>query len=132
VGESGGNDVIYGGAGNDRIGGKGGDDRLFGDAGDDRIWGDDGDDLLRGGLGNDILTGDDFSGGSGSDTFVLARGEGTDTIVDFQVGVDFIALVGDLSFGDLTLNGNEIKVGDDTLAIVRGVDTLSASDFISL
>jgi 5'/3'-nucleotidase SurE len=63
TGESGGDDLIFGGAGNDRIGGKSGNDRLFGDAGDDQIWGDDGDDLLQGGPGNDRLTGDNFSGG---------------------------------------------------------------------
>ncbi|MEL7054390.1 MAG: hypothetical protein AAGM45_21790 [Cyanobacteria bacterium J06588_5] len=86
TGEAGGDDLIYGGAGNDRIGGKSGNDRLFGDAGDDQIWGDDGDDLIHGGLGNDTLTGDNFSGGQGADTFVLAIGEGTDTITDFEIG----------------------------------------------
>jgi glycerophosphoryl diester phosphodiesterase len=128
----GGDDIIYGGNGDDRIGGKGGNDELYGEAGDDAIWGDDGDDLLSGGLGNDTLTGDDFSGGTGADTFVLALGEGTDTITDFQVGVDFIALVGDLSFGDLTLSGNEIKVGEETLAVLSGVDTstLTAASFV--
>ena len=85
-GPVGGNDIIHGGDGNDRIGGKGGDDKLYGDAGNDSIWGDDGDDLIRGGLGNDVLVGDDFSGGAGADTFVLAAGEGSDTIVDFEVG----------------------------------------------
>ncbi|NEQ52542.1 MAG: phytase [Leptolyngbya sp. SIO3F4] len=88
TGEAGGDDLIYGGGGDDRIGGKSGNDSLFGDAGNDQIWGDDGDDLLRGGLGNDTLTGDNDSGGSGIDTFVLAIGEGTDTIVDFEVGLD--------------------------------------------
>ncbi|MEO1094033.1 MAG: phytase [Cyanobacteria bacterium J06638_28] len=130
----GGDDVIYGGAGNDRIGGKAGNDQLFGGEGDDAIWGDDGDDLLRGGLGNDTLTGDDFSGGSGSDTFALAMGEGTDTIVDFEVGIDFIGLVGSLSFTDLSFNGNAISVGDETLAELSGVatTTLTAASFIAV
>ena len=34
--------------------------------------------------GNDTLTGDVVSGGQGVDTFVLAVGEGTDTILDFD------------------------------------------------
>ncbi|MEO1400135.1 MAG: glycerophosphodiester phosphodiesterase family protein [Cyanobacteria bacterium J06635_1] len=112
----GGDDIIAGGAGNDRIGGKGGNDTLLGGDGDDQLWGDDGDDLLRGGLGNDTLTGDDFSGGSGSDTFVLAAGEGTDIIIDFEVGIDFIGLADGLSFGATSLSGNSISFGDEVLA----------------
>ena len=134
----GGNDTIFGGAGDDRIGGKGGDDQLFGESGDDQIWGDDGDDLLRGGLGDDTLTGDDFSGGQGSDTFVLAIGEGTDTIVDFETGTDFIGLADGLSFGQLTLTqsgGNAlISAEEETLAVLNGVtaSSLSESDFVTV
>ncbi|MEA5519782.1 glycerophosphodiester phosphodiesterase family protein [Limnoraphis robusta Tam1] len=127
-GSIGGNDTISGGLGNDQIGGKGGNDLLFGDEGDDLIWGDDGDDIIRGGLGNDTLTGDDFSGGQGSDTFILAVGEGTDTIVDFELGIDVIALA-NLTFTDLNLtseNGNTlITFGDEVLARVGGVDVSS-------
>ena len=125
---NGGDDTIFGGAGDDRIGGKSGNDRLFGDEGDDQIWGDDGDDLLRGGLGDDTLTGDDFSSGRGSDTFVLAIGEGTDTIVDFEVGVDFIGLADQLSFGQLDLvqdGGNtrlDLRGSGTTLAILNDVN----------
>ena len=79
AGEAGGDDIIFGGAGNDRIGGKSGNDQLFGEDGDDTLWGDGGDDLINGGAGNDILYGD--SGRTaGADTFVLAVGEGVDTI----------------------------------------------------
>lgn len=136
-GTAGGNDIILGGNGDDRIGGKAGNDRLFGEAGNDAIWGDDGDDLLWGGLGNDVLTGDDFSGGQGSDTFVLAAGEGTDTIVDFEVGTDFIGLAGGLSFGQLDisqLDGNTlIGFGDETLAVLNTVTTvLGDSDFVAI
>lgn len=124
-GKSGGDDILRGGAGDDRLGGKGGDDELYGDEGDDKLWGDDGDDILYGGLGNDRLVGDDFSGGSGSDTFVLAVGEGTDTIVDFEVGTDFIGLAGGLSFGQLSITENAgnalIGVNDETLAILTGI-----------
>ncbi|MEM9005073.1 MAG: DUF4347 domain-containing protein [Cyanobacteria bacterium P01_F01_bin.86] len=135
-GDKGGDDIIYGGDGNDRIGGKGGDDSLYGDAGDDLLWGDDGDDLLWGGGGNDTLTGDDDSGGSGSDTFVLAFGDGTDTITDFEVGTDWIGLFGTLSFGQLSISQEAqdtlIDVGDETLAILLEVDaaTLTEASFI--
>ncbi|MDY6783060.1 MAG: calcium-binding protein [Cyanobacteriota bacterium] len=134
-GKKGGDDIIRGGLGNDRIGGKGGNDQLFGDEGDDQIWGDDGDDLLRGGLGNDILTGDDFSGGRGSDTFVLAVGEGTDTITDFHTGEDFIGLTEGLAFGQLSIDieGNNTRIGfaDETLAILNSVtNVLTTNDFV--
>ncbi|MEQ8380785.1 MAG: CAP domain-containing protein [Coleofasciculus sp. A1-SPW-01] len=133
----GGDDIIYGGKGNDRIGGKGGNDFLYGGDDHDRIWGDDGDDLLWGGLGDDTLTGDDFSGGQGSDTFVLALGEGTDTIIDFHLGEDFLGLANGLTFEELTITqgsgGNKghalISSGDETLARLKGVD---ANDLIAI
>ena len=127
-------DIIFGGAGSDRIGGKGGNDRLFGEAGDDRIFGDDGDDLIRGGPGNDTLTGDDNSGGSGSDTFVLAVGEGTDTITDFEVGIDLIGLADGLTFGSLSVvvqgANTLISAGDETLAELLGVSSLTERAFV--
>ncbi|WP_364303058.1 calcium-binding protein [Moorena sp. SIO4A5] len=127
----GGDDVIYGGAGSDRIGGKAGNDSLFGQKGDDQIWGDAGDDLLRGGLGNDTLFGDNGSS-DGSDTFILAAGEGTDKIGDFQVGEDLIGLVDGLTFGQLsvTQEGNNavISFGDETLAILNQVQAETLID----
>ncbi|MEL6230504.1 MAG: esterase-like activity of phytase family protein [Cyanobacteria bacterium J06627_3] len=134
---AGGDDAIFGGAGNDRIGGKGGNDLLFGDEGDDMIWGDDGDDLLHGGLGNDTLTGDNFSGGRGSDTFAFATGHGTDIITDFEVGTDVIGLIGDLTFGAITqtVQGADLLLGtgSETLAVVQNVTTtLDETSFTQL
>ena len=133
-GKQGGNDWLVGGAGNDRIGGKGGNDTLLGNDGDDQLWGDDGDDLLWGGLGNDTLTGDDSSGGAGTDTFVLAAGEGTDTIADFEIGTDLIGLADGLTFGALSFSGNAISLGNETLAILQGVETttLTAASFVQV
>lgn len=135
-GEPGGDDVIYGGAGDDRIGGKAGDDTLYGDDGDDLIYGDNGDDLLYGGKGNDTLIGDNFSKGSGSDTFVLAAGEGTDTILDFEIGIDFIGLAEGLSFGqfEIVQSGKDtaIQFADGLLAQLTGITTsdLTMSHFV--
>lgn len=112
-------DFINGGSGSDQIGGKGGNDTLLGGEGEDQIWGDDGDDILRGGLGNDTLVGDDFSGGQGSDTFVLATGEGIDSILDFEVGIDFLGLSNGLTFSNLEFSGSSILAGGETLAIVQ-------------
>ncbi|MEM8542400.1 MAG: S8 family serine peptidase [Cyanobacteria bacterium P01_H01_bin.119] len=123
-----GNDVIFGGFGNDRIGGKAGNDKLFGEDGDDWIWGDAGDDILRGGLGNDTLTGDN-NASSGRDIFVLTSGEGTDTITDFEIGVDVIGL-SDIEIDSLNFVGNSIRVGDEILAILNAVIDASAADFV--
>ncbi|PSB22727.1 alkaline phosphatase, partial [filamentous cyanobacterium CCP2] len=137
-GESGGHDLIYGGAGNDRISGKSGNDQLYGEAGDDILVGDNGDDLLWGGLGNDTLMGNNFSGGSGSNTFVLAAGEGTDTIIDFQVGRDRIALANELAFSDLSIgqsgSASLITFGEEILAKLNGVNAsdLTADAFVAI
>ncbi len=130
-GKAGGDDILYGGAGNDRLGGKGGNDELYGGEGDDQLWGDDGDDILRGGLGNDQLVGDDFSGGTGIDIFVLAVGEGTDTIADFT-SEDAIGLAGGLTFGQLSVvqDGGDalINFEDETLAILAGVNATTLTE----
>lgn len=131
----GGNDIIFGGAGNDRIGGKSGNDILSGDTGDDFIWGDDGDDFIMGGTGDDVLVGDNMSGGSGSDLFVFGNGDGTDTILDFEVGTDRIGLVeGELTFADLTIvqAGGSASLGitstGETIAILQSVQALSLTE----
>jgi hypothetical protein len=124
-------EVIYGGAGNDRLFGRGGDDQIFGKEGNDFIWGNRGDDLLRGGLGNDIVKGDTLLD-RGTDTFVLATGEGTDTIVDFTIDEDLIGLADGLTYEDLSISqtGTNTTIGFDneTLAVLRGVD---ASELIA-
>ncbi|HEY9725652.1 MAG TPA: S8 family serine peptidase [Chroococcales cyanobacterium] len=116
-----GDDIIHAGQSNDLMCGQGGNDKLYGEEGNDKIWGNDGDDLLWGGLGHDQL-----NGGKGQDTFVLAIGEGTDTIRDFKVVEDFIGLSGGLTFGQLSMTQDGqntlISYEDETLAIVTGVN----------
>jgi Tol biopolymer transport system component/Ca2+-binding RTX toxin-like protein len=132
-GRKGGNDIIHGGRGNDQIGGKGGNDLLYGDEGNDQIWGDRGNDQIWSGLGNDTLY-----GGKGSDTFVLAVGEGTDTIRDFKLGQsDRIGLAGGLLFEELSITQSGrntlIGFGNETLAILKGVQSSSlTSDVFTL
>ncbi|MEO0374940.1 MAG: hypothetical protein AAF329_10015, partial [Cyanobacteria bacterium P01_A01_bin.17] len=100
-----------------------------------------GDDILMGVTGNDILVGDNFSGGTGSDLFVFGNGDGTDTILDFQVNIDRIGLVeGELLFTDLTITqeGNNTLLGvtstGETLAILNNVQAsaLTESSFATV
>ncbi|MCC5625129.1 choice-of-anchor D domain-containing protein, partial [Nostoc sp. CHAB 5715] len=93
-----GNDLFYGDSGNDRLLGDNGNDTLFGGIGDDQLLGGAGNDWLYGGDGKDVLT-----GGYNADTFVLALGDGTDSITDFEVGKDKLALSGGLKFDQLLI-----------------------------
>ncbi|BAY21585.1 hypothetical protein NIES2100_13410 [Calothrix sp. NIES-2100] len=155
VGDNG-NDTLYGGTGNDTLLGGNGDDTLNGEAGNDRLEGDNGEDSLSGGDGNDTLlggngqdllvggAGNDFlnggkaddilTGGSGGDIFVLEKAAGRDTITDFSLGQgDKIGLSG-LSFSQLSFSGDEIRLGNQTLAVLTAFDTttLTQSNFISV
>jgi glycerophosphoryl diester phosphodiesterase len=110
-----GKDDLYGGAGNDILDGQTGDDRLFGNDGDDTIYGSRGDDLLYGGKGKDLLF-----GGRGADVFAIGAGDGIDTISDFKIDEDFIGLIGNTTFKDLTItkvgNNTQIALGTEVLA----------------
>ncbi|NJL47903.1 MAG: alkaline phosphatase [Leptolyngbyaceae cyanobacterium SM2_5_2] len=116
-------DELTGGDNNDVIVAFGGNDTVTGGLGHDILFGGEGDDLLRGGIGND-----EISGSRGADTVVLAAGEGNDTVVDFEVGVDFIGLADGLTFGQLTLSGETIQLGTETLATLVGVDTTTLGE----
>ena len=56
-----------------------GDVELNGEAGNDVLWGSSGNDTLNGGQGNDQLT-----GGAGNDTYLFGRGDGQDTIRNYD------------------------------------------------
>lgn len=135
--------------------GTDGDDNLIGSPGDDQISGLAGVDIINGEAGNDIIIGglgnDQISGGSGADTFVLnSLNDSSDTVADFEVGVDKIDLSGFVDdFSELNFvqegtsrTGLKTKVRIDTNGDQRGgfVDIvelleiepiqLSADDFI--
>ncbi|SNT63915.1 Hemolysin-type calcium-binding repeat-containing protein [Tardiphaga sp. OK246] len=100
-------DSMSGGDGNDYIVGGNGNNSMFGDAGNDSLNGGPQNDYLVGGAGDDGMFGSDgndqfFSssgidwmvGGRGADTFVFAKGDGADTIADFNVLEDHINVAG--------------------------------------
>lgn len=137
--DTGGADIISGGAGDDSLWGGAGDDRMHGDIpdsgtsladefgfdlgsagfGDDALWGGAGADELWGGEGNDTLYGeagvDSLYGGEGNDT--LYGGDDADRL-EGNDGVDTLygQAGGDNLFG---------YAGDDVLAGGEGDDTLS-------
>ena len=84
-----GDDKLDGGKNSDTLQGGHGRDTLIGRAGADVLMGGAHKDVLKGGSGRDTLI-----GGSGADTFVFAGQAGTDTIKDYQAGVDTIELRG--------------------------------------
>jgi hypothetical protein len=73
------NNAIYGGKGNDTLNGRAGDDYLDGGEGNDWLFGNNGNDTLIGGLGDDYL-----DGGVGNDTYVFSKGDGKDTILEYN------------------------------------------------
>jgi serralysin len=89
-----GGDVLHGLLGDDTLIGGAGADELFGGLGDDALDGGGGKDELHGGLGDDVLRGgqgaDRLWGGLGSDKFVYRRGDGADSVEDFEAGGTFL------------------------------------------
>ena len=146
-----GDDRLLGGAGNDTGNGGADADYLFGDFGDDALSGGAGNDEVRGGFGNDALSGgdgDDFlhgyygndrlnggtgsdrmEGGNGFDTFIMRRGYGNDTIVDFtalSLGAAYadtldLSDFGFASFNDLVL----AESAGDTVIDLSGGDSIT-------
>jgi len=127
-----GEDTLHGGKGSDRVLGGSDSDTLLGEKGNDYLEGNEGDDFLDGGIGDDTLV-----GGGGSDRFVLAPGNGIDIILDFEDGIDFLQLEGDIAFDGLTSiaesGGTAIESNSERLAFISGVESslLTAEDFLS-
>ncbi len=131
-----GSDLIAGGAGDDIVRGQGGPDLLLGDAGNDTLVGHQGFDTLRGGAGDDVLIGgmadDSLTGGAGADVFAFGADAGTDTITDFEQGVDRLGFDGLAGFAALEITvvdgGTQVSFAGTTVMVV-GVDSLVAADF---
>ena len=135
-----GNDTITGGAANDNLIGGTGNDSLFGNRGDDVLQGSAGNDTLFGGAGDDILDGaggrDRLWGNEGADVFVIAPDSQLTSIVDFEVGIDRIALIEGIGFEDLSFNdfesGTRIMMAERIIGTLVNVESsqILAADFI--
>ncbi|NET00253.1 MAG: hypothetical protein F6K61_06655 [Sphaerospermopsis sp. SIO1G1] len=164
AGSRAGNNRVFAGSNNDIINVADGDRSFGGSGDDDIFATEASGYRVSGGTGNDtIFLGADGRalGGEGDDRFfvgeyggnIIAGGEGIDqfwilsdnpallntpnTIVDFEAGVDVLGISSqgaDFGFDDLTLTGNEIMIGSNTIAILNGVDTssLTAANFAFL
>jgi Ca2+-binding RTX toxin-like protein len=112
---SGGSDVINGGGGHDKALGGAGNDVLIGGGGHDTLSGGGGKDTIKGQKGSDFLTGN-----GGSDVFQFQKGDGRDTIADFQVELDQIEIgrgasrLSQLSFEQI---GNDVLVSFSNVQI---------------
>ena len=124
------NDTLFGGVGNDVLKGESGDDDLFGEAGNDYLDAGGGADDIQGGAGTDTLI-----GGGDADVFLFADGAGSDTILDWEDGLDVLNFAGVSSvssIADLNVNAvsglqTDISYDDGTGSVTLTV--LSSSAF---
>jgi Ca2+-binding RTX toxin-like protein len=124
-----GDDTLYGGEENDFLNGNQENDFLCGGAGNDTLHGGKNDDYLCGSTGDDFLSGDlgndTLMGGTGRDTFVFRSEDGSNTILDFELGQDKIGLASGLTFDQLTIDGDVnntfIRTRDRLLVTAIGV-----------
>ena len=131
--------IIAGNIGNNSLAGGGGNDTLYGGGGNDTLDGGNGNDILDSGWGSDFLNGgagnDTLTGGSGDDTFAFLNAGDTDTITDFEAGIDTIRIgVGASNFSQVTVTDvgadTHLTFGSNTVILQNFDHTLvSESDF---
>ncbi|GAA0589301.1 hypothetical protein GCM10009416_29840 [Craurococcus roseus] len=93
-----------------------------GTPGNDAIVGGPGPDTIAGGLGDDTL-----SGGGDADTFLYTVGDGSDTIADFERGLDRLVILGASAVSLASNGGVAIVTLDDGSQITLHSATPAAS-----
>ena len=136
-----GNDTIFGAASGDNLIGGRDNDLLLGNQGDDILQGGAGTDTLIGGNGDDIIDGasgrDRLAGNGGADAFVIASNSNITNIVDFETGIDKIALIEGISFEDLSFRsiaaGTRIILDNKVIGTIFDLkpSQISEDDFIA-
>lgn len=111
-------DSEVGSAGADAVQGADGNDIILGFGGNDRLHGGDGNDRIVGGGGDDILSGE-----IGADTYVFNRGDGRDTISNWD-NDDFGRNKDTLEFGkDIKVSDVEaVRDGFDVVLKIKGTN----------
>ncbi|MEG5062329.1 SdrD B-like domain-containing protein [Microcoleus sp. B3-A4] len=144
IGSTGGKDQICGGLGNDLLFGNEGQDTVNGEVGNDTLYGGKDEDSLLGSAGDDFLFGDQGNdtliGGTGNDRFMLGIDLGSETILDFQYGIDSIGLMGGLDFSQLSIVAENsstlirVTASGQLLATLNNVpaSVITATDFALL
>lgn len=101
---------------------------LVGTAGNDTLVGGSAADIITGGKGNDTLT-----GGAGRDVFVEVKGDGSDTITDFQTGPQGDVLrLQNYGFSSFAALQKVIKqVGADTTISLASGETLTLKNVVA-
>lgn len=115
--------------------GSGADDRIRGRDGDDQINGGGGTDYIAGGTGNDMLQGGSVLDTGVQDFFLFRDGHGTDTISDFEAGVDKIVIVDEPLLDAATLIAGAVETQFSTTLsfgttsiVLSSVDKADLSD----
>ncbi|MCZ4305667.1 calcium-binding protein [Zoogloeaceae bacterium G21618-S1] len=122
----GGDDRLYGEDGTDNLNGGNGADELYGGADNDTLYGGNDDDVLTGGAGNDYLSGD-----AGSDTYVFGRGDGQDTIYNYDTAAgskDALKFDAGIAADQLWFSrvGNDLEV-----SVVGATDSVRVANWYS-
>ena len=117
--------TIDGGAGNDYLHGTNGDDSLLGGLGNDDLSGRDGNDTLIGGPGSDTL-----AGWAGNDTYQFSKGDGSDTISNYDATATSTDRVQFLDVRSSDVLGVE-RVGSDLLIKYGATDQVVVSSYFS-
>ncbi|WP_137895068.1 calcium-binding protein [Ramlibacter sp. 2FC] len=132
-----GNDTLNGGADADSLKGENGNDTLNGGDGADYMQGGAGSDVFDGGTGNDTLIGNYYDGywntynGVGSDTYLFGRGDGQDTLYDYDTTsgiIDRLVFKPGIAAEDVqvTASGNHL-----ILKVTGTTDQITLANYLS-
>ncbi|MEK6787366.1 MAG: calcium-binding protein [Pseudomonadota bacterium] len=130
--------LIYGTSGNDSISTGGESDYISSGAGDDVISAGAGNDVLDGGTGNDSFN-DSFSAryydaGAGSDAYYFGRGDGSDTIFDYDTvagNTDKIIFKPGIAPSDIVLTRSAPLINDLIITIKGTTDSIVVKNCFS-
>ncbi|MDF0585064.1 calcium-binding protein, partial [Bradyrhizobium yuanmingense] len=113
----GGNDILYGGGGSDYLDGWIGSDFISGGDGKDYVLANEGDDIVIGGKGDDLIYNNNGAG-SGNDTYLYAKGDGNDLIVEGGSADADVLILTDLTSSEVELS----QQADDLLIRIKATN----------